>query len=587
MSISKRSVNRIFFLLVVLVALVVITVVPACAAEATVDYNGPRYAYNKGSKATVWISIESDESIGEYDFSLSYDTKKLRYTGGAESESKGIIKCQGVGASNEVSYVLKFDVLKDCTPNLELVSCRALTTGNTPKYFDVVPGLDISQKYRGIDDIYGLNINVPILGTTYEDDGTTLYVVDLSRIELDRGIWDYNTKIDSLFGKDYTFATDARGTVLVVPMVDDESNYYLYAYDKSENKFYKVEEITIDGKNAYAISLNACNSIPPRMAAEGFYAIFDGVTAFYYENTDGNITKYNAVKSFGNTYTILIACSIAGLILLSVVLVFIKNLPRLKERYVLANKQYIFVIDQLTSREIKRKYARSKLGIVWSVLNPLLLMVVMSVIFSYMFRRSIDNFPLYYLTGSIIWTLFSDGSTHAMTSLVDNKTLLLKAKLPKGTFVLSRIYTALVNFGYTCIAYVLMLIVFKAELSWTMLLFPLDIALVLIMTTGISYILSILYVFFADIKHLYTVLLRVLLYLSAIFYPVSSLPTWLQGVIGFNPVYMAIYIARESVVYGRMPDYTAWLKLAIAALVTLLLGLRVFRKNENKVMQVI
>jgi ABC-type polysaccharide/polyol phosphate export permease len=99
--------------------------------------------------------------------------------------------------------------------------------------------------------------------------------------------------------------------------------------------------------------------------------------------------------------------------------------------------QYVFVIRELTSREIKRKYARSSLGIIWSVLNPLLMMVVMSLIFSTMFKKSIENYPIYYLTGQIMWGMFSGGTESAMTSLVDNKTLLIKAKLPKHTFILS------------------------------------------------------------------------------------------------------------------------------------------------------
>ncbi len=248
-------------------------------------------------------------------------------------------------------------------------------------------------------------------------------------------------------------------------------------------------------------------------------------------------------------------------------------------------KQYFFVIRELTSREIKRKYARSYLGIIWSVLNPLLTMIVMSMIFSYMFKHSIDNFPLYYLTGNIFWTLFSTATNQSMTALVDNKNLLIKAKLPKQTFVLSRIYTAFVNFGYTCIAYVLMLLVFKVHPTWTMLLFPFDVLLALMFATGIGYILSILYVFFADIKYLYGVLLTMLMYLSAIFYPVDRLPAVLQEVIGYNPIHLSIYIAREAVIYNRVPHYSAWIKLALSAIVSLGIGVLVFKKSQNKVMQ--
>ena len=162
-------------------------------------------------------------------------------------------------------------------------------------------------------------------------------------------------------------------------------------------------------------------------------------------------------------------------------------------------QQYIFALKQLVSREIKRKYARSYLGIVWSVLNPLLTMAVMSMIFSTIFKRSIVNFPIYYLTGNILWTFFSTATNTAMTALVDNKNLLLKVKLTKQTFVLSRVFTAFANLGYTFIAYIFMLVVFTVRPSVTMLLFPVVVIFLLLFASGISYILSIAYVFFGDI----------------------------------------------------------------------------------------
>ena len=122
------------------------------------------------------------------------------------------------------------------------------------------------------------------------------------------------------------------------------------------------------------------------------------------------------------------------------------------------SKQYAFVVQQLTAREIKRKYARSYLGILWSVLNPLLSMVVLSLIFSQLFRRSIDNYPIYYLTGYLLWQTFTGATTAAMTALVDNKMLLLKVKFPMDLFILTRVYTALINLGYSVIAYIIMLL---------------------------------------------------------------------------------------------------------------------------------
>ena len=135
-------------------------------------------------------------------------------------------------------------------------------------------------------------------------------------------------------------------------------------------------------------------------------------------------------------------------------------------------KQFTFVVRQLTAREIKRKYARSYLGIVWSVLNPLLSMAVLSLIFSQLFRRSIENYPIYYLTGYILWQTFTGATNAAMTTLADNKMLLLKVKFPMDIFILTRVYTALINLGYSLIAYVAMLIVFRVTPKWTMLISP-------------------------------------------------------------------------------------------------------------------
>lgn len=248
-------------------------------------------------------------------------------------------------------------------------------------------------------------------------------------------------------------------------------------------------------------------------------------------------------------------------------------------------RQYIFAVRQMVSREVKRKYARSYLGIAWSVLNPLLSMAVMSMIFSTIFKRSIENFPVYYLTGSIYWQLFSGSTNSAMTALVDNRGMLLKVKLTKQTFVIARMLTALTNFGYTCVAYVLMLVLFRISPSLYILLFPVDVLFMLLFSMGIGYMLSILYVFFADIKYLYSVLLTLWMYLSALFYPVDSLSRSMQALLQWNPVYHYITFARDVVLYRRMPELRVWLMVVICGLVSFGAGYMVFRKNEDKVMQ--
>lgn len=256
-----------------------------------------------------------------------------------------------------------------------------------------------------------------------------------------------------------------------------------------------------------------------------------------------------------------------------------------KEERLEQRKQYFFVIRELTSREIKRKYARSYLGIVWSVLNPLLSMAVMSMIFTQLFKRSIENFPIYYLCGSVIWQMFTGATNAAMTTLVDNKMLLIKVKLPMEIFVLARVYTALVNLGYSLVAFVVMLFVFGVKPNWTMLFFPVIVIFLLLFSLGISYILATAYVFFGDVKHLYSVLLTLWMYCSAIFYPVESLEGIIKWIIVNNPVFNYIDALRQIVLYGQIPGTGEIVRMTVWGIGMYLIGYSVFKKHKNEVMQ--
>ncbi|MGL6197848.1 MAG: ABC transporter permease [Lachnospiraceae bacterium] len=248
-------------------------------------------------------------------------------------------------------------------------------------------------------------------------------------------------------------------------------------------------------------------------------------------------------------------------------------------------QQYWFVIKELTGREIKRKYSRSYLGIVWSVLNPLLSMAIISLIFSQIFRRTIDNFPIYYLTGSILWQLFTGATNSAMTTLVDNKSLLIKVKFPMQIFILARVYTALVNLGYSLVAYVVMLFVFKVTPSWTMLFSPVIIILLLIFSLGVSYILATAYVFFGDVKHLYSIILTLWMYLSAIFYPADQLKGFIHIVIINNPLFNYIDNLRKVIMQGQFPTVGDAVRMVLWAVFVYLIGYHVFNKHKNGIMQ--
>lgn len=248
-------------------------------------------------------------------------------------------------------------------------------------------------------------------------------------------------------------------------------------------------------------------------------------------------------------------------------------------------KQYWFVIRELTSREIKRKYSRSKLGIVWSVLNPLLYMGVLSLIFSQMFIRSIENYPVYYLCGYVLWQLFTGATNAAMTALVDNKNMLIKVRFPMDIFVLSRVYTSFVNFLYSLIAFAAMICVFRVWPNWTLLFMPVIVFLLVIFALGIAFILATAYVFFGDVKHLYGVLLTLWMYMSAIFYPVDSLGEGIARVIRANPIFSYIDSLRFLVLEGTLPPVAEVIQMAVWAGVMFVIGRCIFVKNRNRIMQ--
>lgn len=628
---KKNKIIEILFIMAVAFILIISDRGKVYAADAVVSFGRESYSVNMDDTFEIEVTIKADGNIGVYKVELQYDTGRLEYVSGAEAEEDGVITLEGTGFGNEITYDnITFKAIGGGNAGLKVKGAKIYSNGEEAESYAMgsqetllinVDGTDTGEKSffeqlmdeeetQTSSDTYGLETEVPVVGSIKKGN-QLLYVVDIADYTPQIDLWDYKLVTDSYAGESLTFFSDQARNVRVMLIMDGDENFSIYAFNSQTANFYPVSEITSNDQKYYIMSLGACENIPDGLTTEEmqdntvFYVINQNGSGDYYRyTTTGELVKWENTQAneettsksdFSKLVLYFILILVLGCIIGGLAFWFVRKRrkigKKIKRQLDLFNenfsdrKQYFFVIRELTSREIKRKYARSYLGIIWSVLNPLLTMAVMSLIFSYMFKRSIENFPLYYLTGNIFWSLFSGATNSAMTALVDNKTLLLKAKLPKQTFVLSRVYTALTNFGYTCIAYVLMLIIFRVKPSWTMLLFPLDVALALVFAAGIGYMLSILYVFFADIKYLYSVLLTLLLYMSAIFYPVTSLPPVLQNVIGYNPIYMSIYIAREAVVYNRVPHYSAWIKLALAAAISLAIGLMVFKKKENDVMQ--
>lgn len=241
-----------------------------------------------------------------------------------------------------------------------------------------------------------------------------------------------------------------------------------------------------------------------------------------------------------------------------------------------------FILSSLVSRDFKLKYRRSALGVVWSVLNPLLMMIVLSAVFSTVFRFDIENFPLYLILGSTLFTLMADSTSTAMTSIVDSSALIKKIRIEKILFPLEKVLFQLVNYCLSLIAVVAVMIFFQVMPTVNLVLLPLLLLYVLMFSAGLGFLLSALVVFFRDIGHLWSVVITAWTYATPLFYPVSILPEWAAPLMDFNPMYHYVTYMREIALWGTTPGVAENLLCFGIGLVTLIVGILVFRKLEKK-----
>ena len=205
-------------------------------------------------------------------------------------------------------------------------------------------------------------------------------------------------------------------------------------------------------------------------------------------------------------------------------------------------RQYWFVLWELTKRELKRKYARSFLGILWSCVYPLMRMALVVVLFSTIFNKGIDKYPAYYFVGFLMFEFFATATQTSLTTLKDNRNLLIKSKLPRELFVLSRVLTAFVNFLLGCIPFALVLACYRTPITINYYMIPVVLLLLLIFTTGVSYAVSIWFVFQRDAGNIYSNFIFILRFFVAMFYSIDWVAAGVRWVIEHNPVYLYIYI---------------------------------------------
>ncbi|MBR2179230.1 MAG: ABC transporter permease [Selenomonadaceae bacterium] len=243
--------------------------------------------------------------------------------------------------------------------------------------------------------------------------------------------------------------------------------------------------------------------------------------------------------------------------------------------------KYRYLIVELVSRDIKKKYRRSILGVLWSLLNPLFIMIITAMIFSHLFRFDIENYPLYLLCGQIIFTFYNESTRFAMLSIIENGILLKKVYVLKYLFPTSRVVSSCVNLLFTLPALFLIIVVTGAKFTFATFTFIIPLFFMLMFCLGVGLILSTLAVYFRDMVHLYNVFLSLLSYATPIFYPESIVPEQYSLILKLNPLYFYMKAFRQSVCEGRIPEADLLMICASIAVVTIFIGWRLFKRYQN------
>lgn len=247
--------------------------------------------------------------------------------------------------------------------------------------------------------------------------------------------------------------------------------------------------------------------------------------------------------------------------------------------------KYKDLIIDLVKRDLKLKYRRSFLGYVWSVLDPLLIMIVLAVVFSSLLGKGIENYPVYLLSGRLLFDYMRKSTTAAMKSVTGNAAMLRKVYVPKYIFTLSKVTSSLIELFFSLAALILVMLATGAPFYWKQLLAPVIIVQLYIFCCGLGLFLAQLNVFFRDVEHIYGAVLTAWMYLTPIIYKIEKLPEKVQFVVkAFNPMYYYVAGFRDMVYYGNFPGpriiWGGWL----IAFLMLVFGIWSFQRTKDKFM---
>lgn len=250
-----------------------------------------------------------------------------------------------------------------------------------------------------------------------------------------------------------------------------------------------------------------------------------------------------------------------------------------------------FILKQLVTKDFKIKYRRSVLGVAWSVLNPLLMMIVMSIVFSTIFAQGRNGsvtpelYPLYLIVGNVTFSVMSESTNQALMSIIWASSLLKKVKVHRWVFPVQKVLFSLVNFAFSLVAVALVMLWFHVLPTWHLILLPVCLLLLMCFCMGLGMMLSALAVFFRDVMHLWTVVITAWMYLTPIFWTtdfISQMAHWIQVLVVVNPMYNYLQFMRDIFLFNTVPSAFTFGLCVVWAILALAIGYAVFHKTEHK-----
>ena len=245
--------------------------------------------------------------------------------------------------------------------------------------------------------------------------------------------------------------------------------------------------------------------------------------------------------------------------------------------------RYRDLIRALVARDLKVRYRRSTIGFLWSMLQPLLTMLVLSAVFSALFRFDIPNYPVYALAGIMFWNFFSQSITASMNSLRGIAGLFTKVPVPKEVFPVATVIAGVINLLLALIPLFVILLVTGHPIRPALLFLPVAILLAALFTLGAGLLLSPLSVFFHDIIEMVGVLLTLFMYLTPLFYPMDIVPERYLWAVRFNPIRSVLEVFRDPIYYGKIPPLSHLTVAVTITVLALVVGALAFRKSSDRI----